>query len=334
MSGITRRQFIIDTTVGGFAIVGGAGILGACGSSSSSSAATSGGAAILSGKKIAFDHPFSMVPFVTTLKKYVSQRADQTGAHMLYANDQAMLDAQVTAVDGWITQHVDAICILPLDPNALSQQRKRAQAAGIKFSTYFLPMDGQDGIITFPPEDTGKAIADDVVPWIKSHGNNAKVLILTASTIPPAGGRTKVPEQAITSQTGATVVAKKDALDPATGLQVTEDTLKAHPDLNVVIGFNDDGALGALQAFKNAGKDPAQCYIAGQDGNKPGLQAVLDGGFYKASAALNIKNLGYGVLGLQQRLLSGEKNVRIVIPTTLASLANRAQTQQLLDLLS
>ncbi|HMJ01789.1 MAG TPA: hypothetical protein VK506_02545, partial [Conexibacter sp.] len=75
-------------------------------------------------------------------------------------------------------------------------------------------------------------------------------------------------------------------------------------------------ALGAMRAFINAGKDPSKVYIGGQDGGFEALQAIQDGGFYKASAALSLRDIGRAVVDLNAELLDaggGERDVDVPI---------------------
>jgi ribose transport system substrate-binding protein len=60
------------------------------------------------------------------------------------------------------------------------------------------------------------------------------------------------------------------------GLTVMENVLEAHPDLNAVFCWNDEMAMGALEAIQNAGKLD-QITIVGFDGVKDVVQAVIDG---------------------------------------------------------
>ncbi len=144
-------------------------------------------------------------------------------------------------------------------------------------------------------------------------------------------GRTDEPIRIIGGLPKAKVVAAQDAADPAKGLQVAEDTLQAHPNLNVVIGLNDDGALGAFRAFTNAKKDPKLVYIAGQDGALEALMKIKEGGYYKASGALPVRDVGRGVIDLNYGLLTGKGSNFLKIPVVLASLDDKAGLDRLID---
>lgn len=54
----------------------------------------------------------------------------------------------------------------------------------------------------------------------------------------------------------------------------TEDMLTAHPDINMIFGYNDAMALGALSVLPQDSK----ILVGGIDGQKEGLKAIKDGG--------------------------------------------------------
>ena len=64
------------------------------------------------------------------------------------------------------------------------------------------------------------------------------------------------------------------------------NALQGNPDVNAVLGNNDEGALGAIGAFKAAGKELPCLTEAG--GNDEVLAAVKDGEIY-ASVALQFE---------------------------------------------
>jgi ribose transport system substrate-binding protein len=276
-----------------------------------------------SGKKytIAFSHPVSEAPIVTAVRRFANERAAELEVTMVYDNTKSgQIESQVATIETWITQGVDAICVLPLVPSALVQVQKKAQAKGILWTTYALAMDGQDGAVSWDNSKSGQIIGEHCANWIKNNSPEAEALVLTLRAIPGLSGRTDEPLKIFKAMSNVNVVATQDAADPAKGLRVTEDTLQAHPKLNVVIGLNDDGAMGAKRAFENAKRDPAKCYIGGQDGSLDALMAIKKGGFYKSSSALNIRDVGRGIVDLNHGLLAGTGGKLVDIPVVLASL--------------
>src|SRR5690606_39164556 len=139
-----------------------------------------------------------------------------------------------------------------------------------------------------------------------------------------------IPRRMIEEQTDARIVAVQGAIEQSKGLQVTEDVLQAHPDVTVVIGHNDDGALGAAEAFRKAGRQALdRVWIVGQDGSEDALATLQRGdSFFKASAALDISRLCEEVVGVTQRAIErewrrGDRQEYVELAPTLLSVGDR-----------
>ena len=104
-----------------------------------------------------------------------------------------------------------------------------------------------------------------------------------------------------------------ESVDETTGLNAAETFLQQEPDLAMLIGINDAGALGAYQAFQEAianGRDPESIFVGGMDGQTEALELIADGGgeggIYRASGALILDDLGRAVADLPADLIEGK----------------------------
>lgn len=293
---LTRRRLLQLGAAGALAVSAG-GILAACGSgddSTSSSGETGGGGGGGQDVTFGFSHPFAEVPVVVAVKNKVQQLAEEEGWKVLLDETEGgKLEDQLATLDTWITQDVTAMCVFPPEPTAFEQTAQRAIDAGIVWTTYAVPMDVGAGGALLPNDLSGRITGQATVAWINENDPEAEVLILEFPSPGDPRKRTDVPIAMIEKETSAKVVAVQPAVDQAGGFEVTENVLQAHPNITVVVGISDDGALGAVEAFRKAGtQDPKDVYIIGQDGSEDGLEALKDpNSYYRASAALPIEKL-------------------------------------------
>jgi ABC-type sugar transport system substrate-binding protein len=286
-------------------------------------------------KVIAFSSNFNDIPVIKVVKHLISKHAAAQGYKVLFDSGQnGKLTDQVSAVQAWITQGVPAMCVLPTQPQALEPYAKQALKKGLIWTTYGgADMKTSSGFIGFLSAQSGRLIGDAAVAWINKHNPTAKVLVHTQSTLPVNKPRYQIPIDLIKARTKATVVAMQDADTRDQGLTVTQAALAAHPDLSVVIGLNDDSALGAAQAFKLAKKDPAQVWIGGQDGSLEGLQAVKEGGYIKGTAAIPLDTVAAAVASLNIQLINhprlGRKTNR-VLPSIWVTRNSKAELAKLI----
>lgn len=272
---------------------------------------------------IAFSHNVSEAVVVKAVRAFADQRAADLGCiTMLHDNTTGQnLEQQTAAIETWLNQGVDAIVVLPVDAASLAPYKERADAAGIPMSTYAFPIEGYCGNAGFDATVSGEIIADAAIEWAQENypDGGAKALISSLSALPLLAPRWEVPIEKFEAA-GIEVVAVQDGADIASGLEITETTLQAHPDLAIVIGLNDDFAVGAYQAFQNAGKDPATSFIGGQDGSLEGLEAIKEGQHYKATSAILLDQLGASIVDLSVACITGEGETNIDTPAKLVTI--------------
>lgn len=243
---------------------------------------------------IGFSHPFADVPVVQVVNQLFEEAGKEAGCEVLLDSTQGgNLQEQLATLDTWVTQGVDAIIVNPIQPTAYESVAQRAIDDGIIWTTYAARMDVGAGGVGLPAKESGEATGAAAVEWIKANDPDAKVLILTAPELPDFADRVEIPKQMIEEQTDAEVVAEQAANEQTKGLTVTESALQGNPDISVVIGFNDDGALGAAEALRTAGQQSqSEVFVIGQDGSEDALKALKDpDSFFSASAALDLKAL-------------------------------------------
>jgi len=318
-----------------FGRVLGGGLVSATSGSTAPDACAPGSTDIVFG----FSHPFAENPVVQAVKRLAKERAECHGWSVLLDETQAgNLEDQLAVVDTWITQGVDVITLLPLDPSAYTTTAQRAIDAGIIWTTYANNMDLGAGGVSFPFDVSGQVAGEAAVEWINANDPEAEVLILSNSASPEFLKRTDVPIQLIKDKTKATIVAEQDATDMANGLQVTEDVLQAHPNISVVVAMNDDAALGAAEAFrKDSGLQPDEVFIIGQDGSEEALRALQDPESYlRASAALDIADLSVETVDVAWRAVQahwqpGDPQERLELAPTLIKNGDTELIEQFLQ---
>jgi ABC-type sugar transport system substrate-binding protein len=286
---------------------------------------------------IAFSHPSSDAVVVKAIKRYIEKAADADGCvSVLFDSTQGNnLESQRATIESWITQGVDAITVFPVDSASLTSLMKQAQAQDTKWLTYSSPMEGQDGMVGFDNDKMGQLIADDLVSWISENypERNLSAAVTTLTPLPSLEGRWERPIQVL-EEIDVPVVSAQDCPVHECGLNIAADTLLEHPDLRVFIGMTDDPALGALRAFERADVDLDEVYLGGMDGSPEALEAVKEGGAYRATVALRVDILGEMILQNSLNAIRGDGETTSEAPVELATLADPEGLDELLRLYS
>lgn len=186
---------------------------------------------------------------------------------------------QVAIMEDFITQKFDAILVNPLNVNILNPVLEHAKAAGIPVATFDRRAVGAPFLFHVGADDTfGERLAVEYIA-AKLNGTGNIISILGQSGSSPAINRETGLKAELAHYPGLKIVYEQSgqfARDQ--GLRVMEDAITAtHGNFDAVICANDDSALGAIQAMKDAGIDPTKKIVIGYDGVPDGLRAVQAG---------------------------------------------------------
>ena len=292
MDGLDRRALLAAAGTASLGLVAAPGLLGAFSKS------------VLAADKVTtmgFDHPYNFVTYVSDIQRWATVYAEAHGLTALFTSDNGKLDAQIANLETWIVQGVPAICCFPIEPTAIEKIAAKARSKGIVWVSYAAHLKNQDSSVIFGNAESGRLLATAAADFInKVHGGEAEVIRLTL----PDGGelgreRDKAADETLAELApGAKVVASQKSIDAGSGLQIVNSVLAAHPNVKVVIGINDDGALGAYRAFLDHGHAPddPEIFIGGQDGAQQALALIKQGTMYRASSALAVQDLAAAVV--------------------------------------
>ena len=283
-------------------------------------------------RRIAFSHAFSELLVVKSVRAYADRRVRElAGLELIHGTTKnGDLAHQLAEVSAWIDQGVDAIFVMPIDPEALQPLLQRAQAQGIRFLNYAFPLQGSDGAAGFDAVLSGRQCGVAAAAFIGEHfpGGGAKAMVGALAAAPLFAPRWLEPISAIEAA-GGEIVAMGEGATVELGRRQVEAALQVHPDLAIVIGVNDEFAVGAAQAFEAAGKDPVLSFICGQDGAPEGLRQIARGLHYKGSAAILFDQLGAAIVDQSLKAMEGQP-ASISVPSEYVSLANPARLAELL----
>jgi ABC-type sugar transport system substrate-binding protein len=213
------------------------------------------------------------------------------------------VQAQIAQIEDQIAKGVAGIALAPTDPNALAPVVEAARAKGIP--VVFVDTRGINEGISFigTNNEVGASLAAQYICDHVAAGSDVAILqgIITQST----GQMRADGARAGLEACGLKVVAEQTAeWDRAKGLAVTENILTGNPNLAAIFGSNDNMALGAIEALKNAGKLD-KVLVVGFDANPDAAASVLAGEMTATVAQAPGNMGGFGIESLV-KLTKGE----------------------------
>lgn len=191
------------------------------------------------------------------------QQAKDRGIELKFADAQQKQENQIKAVRGFIAQGVDAILIAPVVATGWDDVLAEARDAEIPVVLLDRQIDAPEDLyltaVTSDQVYEGKVAGDWLVKEVGEQP--CKVVELQGTTgSSPAINRKKGFEEAIAGHANITITRSQTGDFTRTkGKEVMESFIKAEnggKDICAVYAHNDDMAVGAIQAIKEAGLKP------------------------------------------------------------------------------
>ena len=198
----------------------------------------------------------------TTLTK---QQAEERGIDLKFADAQQKQENQIKAIRSFIAQGVDAILLAPVVATGWDQVLEEAKEAEIPVVLLDRTVDAPDDLyltaVTSDLVHEGNVAGQWLVDKVGDEPCNVVELQGTTGSS-PAIDRKKGFEQAIADHDNITIVRSQTGDFTRTkGKEVMESFLKAEnggKDICALYAHNDDMAVGAIQAIKEAGLKPGE----------------------------------------------------------------------------
>jgi ribose transport system substrate-binding protein len=249
---------------------------------------------------------YDMSSFITAGKEGMDAYAKANDIELLWNSANNDVSTQASQVDSLINQGVDAIIVVPAQADSLAPQVASAKAKNIPLLAVNAALESADLSGNVQPDDVA-AGAQEMQMMADKLGGRGNIVVLQG----PLGGsgeinRGKGIDQVLAKYPDIKVLAKDTAnwkRDEA--VNKTKNWISSFgPQINGVVAQNDDMGLGALQAFKEAGRTGVP--IVGIDGIEDGLNAVKSGEFIGTSLQNGTVELSAG-LAVADALVKGEQ---------------------------
>jgi inositol transport system substrate-binding protein len=213
-------------------------------------------------------------------------------------------------VDNFLDAGVDALLVVPTDVSIVKPIARKAKRAGVPLVIVNrLPdektMKNVDAYVGSESIQAGIIQAESVVGLL--DGKPAHIALLLGQLGHEAQlNRTEGNKQVFSKYPNIKIVAEQEGRwDRAKALQIVEDLLQAHPEINVIVANNDEMAIGALLAARKSGKTDADLIISGVDAT-PDALAYLGKGL-DSTVFQSAKGQGFGGAEIAYKLAHGEK---------------------------
>lgn len=247
-------------------------------------------------------------PYWVDLVRGAREQAEANGAELVANDPNAEVAKQVEALENFTSLGCNAIIVAALNPEATRAALTEARDKGIKIIAQSMDLPVADIWVSADERDMGYTIGIEAGNWIKEKlGGEADVLILNNDRNPQIIARKEGMKEGIFEVApNAKIVADQPALNTQEGMQVTESVLQAHPNLQVIVGYNDSSALGALAAVESADRSSPTFFIGGVDATAEARERIGSDTVFRASVDNVPYENGKLDIDLALKLINGE----------------------------
>ena len=256
--------------------------------------------------KIGFAAPAMDNEFMTNLKRSLEEAAAEHGIEVVTSVAEQSTAKQVEQIENMVTMGCEAICVSPVDLDAILDSLKDAKDKGVVISLCgVVPEDKAyyDVVANVEQYDLGNMAAKAAADWIDKTFPDAEdgsievaILALNNSTeaIKRADGLKSIEE--LTSK--AKIVVEYDATGsasiPTKAQEYAEMMLISYPDVKCVLGYSDFMGLPADEVImRTPGVDKETFGIFACDYSYAGCEAIeksiTNESTYRGSGAFGVE---------------------------------------------
>ncbi|WP_432666924.1 sugar ABC transporter substrate-binding protein [Wukongibacter baidiensis] len=265
--------------------------------------------------------------FLTYMMDGMKEFAEKNGdIDIEFVDAKEDMAKQMDQVENFVVQQKDAIIVNPVDTSATDPLTRTATEAGIKLvyvnrnpaelpeGTYFV---GSESIVS------GRLQMEFLAEALEGKG---KIAVLMGKLDNEAAiNRTEGVEEIVSKYPDIEIVDKQTGLwQRNEGMTKTEDWLNKFGDeLKAIAANNDDMALGAIQALKDAGREDV--LVGGIDAT-PDALAAMEAGDLAVTVFQDAVGQGRGGVEVAYKAAKGESvEKETMIPYRLVTPENIAQ---------
>jgi inositol transport system substrate-binding protein len=254
------------------ALVAAALVVAGCGSSSSDDGSKTLGASMLNMRD----------PDLAHMNRAMQEQARADGVELVTVDARGDVATELSQIEDLVTRKPDAIVMMPIDGESSQTAAKRVNEAGIPLfilSTAF-PEDTSveyEAYIGVDDTEAGRMQADYVNEQLP-EGGRIIYLVGTYGASWTDRRKTGFMERKNPNIDIATELQANGSRDEAK--RIMEDLLSKYPDRGQIAGVvahNDEMAIGAASAIRDAGRQDEFRFVVGVDGTEPGLDAIRSG---------------------------------------------------------
>ena len=227
---------------------------------------------------------------------------DHPNVEVIVQNANHDAATQIKQVESFISQGAKAVIIKAVDKDATGPITDMCKKAGVKFIATNVDVNSEkDSYVGSDHKYSGQIETEYVAKLLNGKGNVA--ILMGDPSHDAAQDRTGAAKAVIAKFPDMKVVAEQTGMwNRDKGMAVAENWIQSGKQIDAIIANNDEMAIGAVLAYKAAGK---KMVIAGIDATKDALTFEKEG-LLSVTVFQDGYNQGYKAVEAADKLIKGE----------------------------
>lgn len=242
--------------------------------------------------------------FYNRVEEAMEKKCEELGVKAIFMDADTDSEKQLSQVQDFITQKVDAIIICPVSTAGSNSCLELANKAGIPLLTAFTKSDG-DSICHFgTDENVGGELAGKYIE--KALPEGGKVAIITYDDVENCVLRAEGCKKYLEANCENIEVVDEQNYqgDAEKASAITQDFLLKYPDLDLIFAVGDPAAMSAYTIINGGGKE---IKVIGYDGNPEAVNEIAKGGIWIADVAQDPEGIGQAMIDSAVKVIHGEE---------------------------
>jgi ribose transport system substrate-binding protein len=227
---------------------------------------------------------------------------------------------QMSQIEDAITKRPSAAVFIPVDAKAMIPGIEKFNAAGIPVVNLIDRSEGGEFVSFMGCDDQAVAFQTARYLFQKMNGKGSVIILEGQGGSSNNQKRMAGFKKAMEEFPGVRLVASQTAnFQRNMALQVTENLLQAHPQLDGILAANDAMALGAIEALDAANR---KALVIGMNGTKEAIDAVKAGKLLATGDCDGFLQGCMGTMGAVRHLRNLPVPKEIIFPITVFDSTN------------
>ena len=250
-------------------------------------------------------------PWFIRMEEGVQRFADESG-YVCYQKGPSTTDSaqQVQILEELVAQGVDAICCIPVDPDAVEPVLKKAMDAGIVVITHESPAQNSTNynLEAFENEEYGEYMMDLLAEACGEEGKYVTIVSFLTNATHNLWADAAIKRQKEAYPNMELVEEEKVEAESnqEKAYEKAKELLKKYPDLKGFIGTDSFDPVGVGMAIEEMGL-AGQCFVVGSSIQSV-ADAQLENGTAYAVTCWDPADAGYAINKLAAMILEGRED--------------------------